>query len=295
MFNIWFLTILKLEAVYANMNLLVCFKIVRDLENVIESDWEMAKDGSFEINYTRKIWNCFDEAALQTALCIKNELEKSEESCRLTALTISKEKDSIDTFAESLYALHYSKVVQIIDARADLYSDPVYIAGLIADYIQQGDRYDAILMGYQSSPYDNAQTPLLTAEMLGIPCIGMVWDIVPEGGGFKTVAQIEGGTRSFYVNSPAIYMLANAKHTYLGVPTLREKLRAKHNKTIQIDANVLKFRLGNHLCLSELYKEQNQRNCVMIDGTNEQKAEILFEKYIKTAVKNENGTGYCRL
>ena len=45
--------------------ILACFKIVRDLESAIEEDWASAADESFDIDYTRKIISCFDEAALE--------------------------------------------------------------------------------------------------------------------------------------------------------------------------------------------------------------------------------------
>ena len=39
------------------MRILACFKIVRDLENVIDSDWKSAKDAGFRIDYTKKLIN----------------------------------------------------------------------------------------------------------------------------------------------------------------------------------------------------------------------------------------------
>ena len=43
------------------MRILACFKIVRDLENVIDSDWKSAKDAGFRIDYTKKLINDVDD------------------------------------------------------------------------------------------------------------------------------------------------------------------------------------------------------------------------------------------
>ncbi|MDR3305515.1 MAG: hypothetical protein LBS85_05795, partial [Clostridiales Family XIII bacterium] len=94
------------------MNIIVCCKVVRDLDDVPAAEWSRAEDSTFEIDYTRKVWNFFDEAALETALCIKDETEGRGSSCDLTALTVVGSKERIDSFLIDLYAIQYGKIVK---------------------------------------------------------------------------------------------------------------------------------------------------------------------------------------
>ena len=88
------------------MKILVCFKVVRDLEQVIEEDWNVEEGASLSIDYTKKIWNCFDEAALETALRIKDALGGE---CQCSAVTVSDGSMEIGGFVRGLYGVDVYK------------------------------------------------------------------------------------------------------------------------------------------------------------------------------------------
>ena len=52
------------------MEIVVCFQISSDYDEVLDDEW---KDGAaIDFTYTKKMYGCFDEGALETALCLKD-------------------------------------------------------------------------------------------------------------------------------------------------------------------------------------------------------------------------------
>jgi len=268
------------------MKLIVCFKIVRDLDTAIESDWTTADDLSFDIDYTKKMWNYFDESAIETALCIRDILAESEKDCTLTAITVSPGDFEISAFIKNLYALKYSEVVNITTEN-DIRFESLYAANLISGFIKQNHPdFDAILTGYQASPADNSQFPALLSELLGTPFVDRAMDLCPEDGGFRATAQIDGSIRDFYTHTPSTYAFANARHTYLRPATLREKLSAKEKEATTVSAVPISEndrRTG--VSFDRIYRAQADKACVMIDGGSpEEKAGKLYNEYLKGAL-----------
>jgi|GEM_PF-845584 len=270
------------------IKLLVCFKVVRDLDTVIEQDWLNAKDISFDIDYTKRIINCFDESALETALYLADTAKKTNTACIETvALTIS--NDNIADILKNLCAIKYSRVVNI-QCDADLRFNPRAVAHIISRFVKAEAGFDAVLMGYQANAGNNSQTAFLVAELLNLPCVNMVYDIALINDGFRVVHQTSNGMRHVCVTSPAVFAFGNAKHTYLRTATLREKLAASNNNPIV--RSIEEFGLEPSMLAEyadktvlSIYCEKKKRECYFINAeTAEEKAGLLVEKYIRKVV-----------
>jgi len=259
------------------MRILVCFKIVRDLDTVLEADWKNVGNGSFEIDYTKKMLNCFDESALETALCVAETLGEGAEA---HALTVTDQ--NVEQFLKNLYAIGYTNVTQI-KCGAELGFRPRTVASLIASFAKAKGGFDAIFMGYQSSVGDHSVTPFVTAELLGIPCVNMVTDVEAAGGGLTVSSIVDSGIRKARVLGPAVFAFTNARHTYLRVATLREKMAAKSREIETTDMTVPDIRENS---VSGFIRENSSRAGRMLEGQDAAgKTKALYDTYIKKAVE----------
>ena len=91
------------------MNILCCFKISPDYDKVVEKDWAAAELSGPDTSYVPHGPGCYDEAALELALRLRDEGQKRGESVRITAATVSNATPA--AFARQLYALGVDRVV----------------------------------------------------------------------------------------------------------------------------------------------------------------------------------------
>ena len=262
------------------MNLLVCFKIVKDLDSVMENDWNQASANSFDISYAKNVINCYDEAALEAALRLADEARAQDKQVTITAVTVGTGDQVF--FFRNLFAVGISRIVQIV-CEDDLRFAPNRVSGMLSRFIGYGE-YDAILMGQKSSIGDNGQTPLVTAQLLGLPCITQVIELSLALDGIRVEHQIDGAIRRATVTIPSVYALCNSRHPYLRVATLREKLA-----TSKCYAQILDPREPDAMpmlppdpMLIQVYRQKNPKNCTFLQGeTHIDKARKLYEQYLK--------------
>ena len=70
------------------MKILCCFKIVPDIEAISEDLWQNATNEILDTTYCKKIWNCFDESALEMILKLSDLSESFKVVSEINALTI---------------------------------------------------------------------------------------------------------------------------------------------------------------------------------------------------------------
>lgn len=208
------------------MDILVCFKVVNDLDDVSYSEWQAMDPFSPDVALAKKRWNPYDEAALETALSVAEQYRQAGLPVNLTALSICDCPDQLRTFAKQLFAIGYHSVV-LLDCQDDIRFYPFKIAQWIACYLKQNHvAYDLIFTGAQAGVGENAQMPLLLAEFLQIPCFQWVTDVAWANGAYQVDCQIDAGRRRVKLDGKVVLAMGDATHTYLRVPTLREKLLA---------------------------------------------------------------------
>ena len=262
------------------MNLLVCFKIEKDLDSVMENDWNRASVNSLDISYAKNMINFYDEAALEAALRLADEAKVQERQVTITAVTVG--TGNQDFFFKNLFAVGIDRIVQIV-CEDELRFTPNRVSSLLSSFINDGE-YDAILMGQKASIGDNGQTPLITAQLLGLPCITQVMGITLTGECFRVEHQIDGAIRRATITVPSVYAFCNSWHPFLRVATLREKLAVSKHSAQTLDSRDLKAPpiLSHDPTLIQIYRRKSEKNCTFLQGeTPADKARKLYEQYLK--------------
>jgi electron transfer flavoprotein alpha/beta subunit len=268
------------------MRVLSCFKVVPDLEMLNEDDWQVV-DNAIDTSFVKNELNCFDESALEIALKLSDSAEKLAFPLRLTGLSIGGQY--IDPFLRKLLALRFEQAVRI-DWDEDLRFVPEKVATLIHAFIRR-EPQDVLLLGWQSGVGDNAQTPLILAEMLGWPCISQVVYLELDSDGQLLVTnQVDGGYLEQTIQPPVVLTVGNAQSTIMRVPTLKDKMKYGKKPLTILSATELAMspgfiRVPNTNRLLRLENINRQRATeILSDGTAEEKAQILFDRYLKERV-----------
>ncbi|MFP3153173.1 hypothetical protein LQZ18_01830 [Lachnospiraceae bacterium ZAX-1] len=207
------------------MNILVVFKVENDLDLVTEKEWSYIQDNTVDISYARRVFSCFDEAALETALYLAETLKKNEKPVHLTALTIVPENEDISSYLCNLYALQYDELVLITCHEDNIDFQPRISAGLIKAFVDKSERkFDAILLGCQNSLNSSREFPLILAEALRLPCVSQVEELTADEQGIFVKYQMDTGIKQGWIVSSAVFSFGNALHAYLRIATLRAKM-----------------------------------------------------------------------
>ena len=267
------------------MNVLVCFKVVPDLDQLSGSDWLVDGCSRVETRFVKKIINPYDESALELALKLADQARGKALTTNLNALTIA--DSGANLTLKSLRALGYQEAVRI---EADTEPDftPEKVAALIAAYIRNTNVFDLIMMGRQSGVGDNAKTPLLTAEFLQWPCITQVTAVEKDSAGtYKVTAMADEGTVIRVIEPPCVLAVGNAPSSTLRVPTLKA-IKEQADLPVKTYASD-KFRNATpHLPLkpdAELLNIEvvnRKRKGIIVEGADAaEKAQILYQSYLK--------------
>lgn len=267
------------------MKILVCFKLVPDLDLLSDEDWVADTNLRVDVSFVKSILNCFDESALEMSLKLYDYSKGFNIPLNLTALTIGDRKS--DTYLKTLYALRFDKALRV-ENNEDIGLLPEVAATVISQYVKEVDKQDVIILGRQSGIGDNAKTPLLVAEMLEWPCITQVISIEPDQeDGLRITNMVDDGILTQIIKTPCVLSVGNAPSSYMRVPTLKDKM--KYGKTpidiIDIqDFNIhaLLDKFSNDCELKGLEKINNKRKGVIIEGTTPgEKARVLYDSYLR--------------
>ena len=219
------------------MKLLVCFKVIPDLDQMSSEDYVADEKMQVNTSYVRTMWNCFDESGLEFGLRLSDEAEGLNLHLEKAALTIAGEQAEL--YLKTLNALKYDETVRIDDKDQDIRFTPEVAAQEIAAYVREHPK-DYIIMGQQAAPGNNGLTPYFTAAALGIPLISNVVDLhLLEDGRMRAVTEIGGSLYGQAVEAPALLSIGNAVISKLRVPTLKNRMQYGKRAVEIIEAKAL--------------------------------------------------------
>lgn len=261
------------------MNVVTCFALSPDLEMLAEEDWAV-EDNQVDLSFVKRELNCYDESALELSLRLAEQAITVQQECFLTALHVGSRE--VEPFMRKLYALRFNQAVCVETSR-DLRFSPAAVAAMIAAYVRDNQQ-EVIITGSQSSVGGNAQTPLLLAEHLGIPCITQVTAMeATSSGSLRVFSQVDDGHLRQTVAPPCLLSVGNAQNSYLRVPTLKDKMQygkqpVNYIQPAEGDTGET-ARSGE---LQSLRRREQGRNAVVIEEDSpEEMAKILYEQYVK--------------
>lgn len=220
------------------MRLLVCFKIIPDLDQMLPEDYTADAKMQVDTFYVRTMWNCFDESGLEFGLRLSDEAESLNLYLEKTALTVAGEQAEL--YLKTLNALKYDKTVRIDGKSQDLRFMPEGVAQEIAAYVS-GHPTDYIIMGHQAAPGNNGLTPYFTAALLGFSLITNVVDVHLAAEGKLWVVTEDGGNLyGQYAEGPVVLVIGNAVISKIRVPTLKARMQYGKKEVKVIEATTLK-------------------------------------------------------
>lgn len=242
------------------MKIIVCFKIIHDLESVIPNDWKNAYDKSFSLDYTKYIFGSFDETAIEAALMIKD-LDPNTE---ITAICVNA-PSSFPTFVQLLYAIGVDKVVGI-RINSNLQYNCSATAALLASYIKTHS-FDAVFTGNQVSNGNSSKIGALIASELDVPHFFNVSSVKTENDNW--IIEYLTNLERINLKQPGKVVLSFglSNNAYLRVPTLKTRLKVKEYKAEEININ--SFDVDSDYYITSLSREDHIRKGTIIDGKNE--------------------------
>ncbi|MBT4289770.1 MAG: hypothetical protein HOD92_20790 [Deltaproteobacteria bacterium] len=267
------------------MKAVVCFKVIPDYSRLSGEDWIWDERNYVDIGFVRRIFNCFDESALEMLLKLSQNPE-IDSDIEIKALTIDDEKSEL--FLKHLIAVGYDAVHIQPDKTIDFRFNPLAVSNLLAGYIKKTDQ-QLVLLGQQGGEGDNRQTGMLVAERLGWPFISEVTEIKwSETKKYLTVtSRIDGNTLVQSIKLPIVLSIGQSiESSHLRIPSLKQKLAAKKKKITTLTS--LDLGIGadigfkNDKTLIHLQRPESNASCVFLENENLQElARSLYNDYIK--------------
>lgn len=242
------------------LSILVCFSIIKDYSSAAAEQWLPERVSDCLEDNMPLMPDTYDQTALEVALRLRDDCQKSGEEVVLSALTVGK-KEVPRRFSETLFALGYKNVV-IMDAPDK--------AGAIARYAEKNPQH-IIMFGIKSSIYSSGSTGIKAAQRLDLPYFGNVGEARRAEGGVIVTASRPDGVVSARLRTPVVLGINNSVCGYLRIPTLKARLEARKK-----EPEALLMTAGKADILPDKVRVRRQKNsCRMIEGTAKEQAEYL--------------------
>ncbi len=212
---------------------------------------------------TAQVLNGFDENAVEAALRIKDAAGGS-----ITVLSLGSEfvmdvvKKPLSLGADHLVLVE-DEAAEDLDSYASAYA--------LSEAVKKIGRFDLILCGRQASDWDNAQVPLVLAELLGLPCVTLAQKVEVVGQCVVVQRAITDGYEVAEADLPALVTVTNE----LGeprYPTLRGIMAARRKRPTVWTANDLGLDLSEltpRVRITRLFVPDSGRECEFIKGESE--------------------------
>ena len=236
------------------MKILVCIKQVPDMESKFkiagDGKWYDSADLVFRMNE-------YDEYAVEQAVRLKEQVGSAD----VTVLSIG--GDRVKETMKKALAMGCDRGVHIADNQAWA-KDPMVIAGIIAEYAGP-ESFSCIFTGMQSQDRGSAQTGVLLAEMLGLPCVTTIVDFSYSDGRFTVKRELEGGIKALVnVQGPAVFtcQLGLNPPRY---PTLPNIMKAKKKELQSLPVEHLQ-KIALHQKTERLFFPEKKSGGLVLEG-----------------------------
>lgn len=244
------------------IQIICCIKITDNLDEMIKEEFKEQKNGYPDTSFVKKMINCFDEAALETALSIKETCKSNNIKVKITVLTLN--PGYSEHILHNFPAIGVDNVFVLQDDTRNYDFYPEETADILADFIKKEKDVDMILTGKQASPFNSMLVPVYLSEEMEMPFVTDVTDICFDEKQFHIFTGDGCTKEERCTRQPFVAAVGNADHAYLRVPTLREKLKYKgwkpdifHVAPIKEQGKTITFLF-----------EQDERKCSFIEGKN---------------------------
>ncbi|MDR2750456.1 MAG: FAD-binding protein [Clostridiales bacterium] len=209
----------------------VCFKAAPDFDQALPEDWNGFSLDT-DLGYCGTPLSCFDEAALETALRLKEGfvLDNKKDQIKINALTLAPSLAS--TIVRALYAAGFDEVIRL-DCKVEL--NPLETAKRLSNFLESRNAH-AILCGAQAGYGDSGLVPYMLANALGIEmaanAASVCWPEIGKGGNERLsfLVKADGGEIS-QLDAPCLISIKNSPLA-LRQSTLKAQLGAGKKKAL---------------------------------------------------------------
>ncbi|MDR1375060.1 MAG: hypothetical protein LBJ24_08830 [Treponema sp.] len=248
------------------MKITVCFKVVPEFERVVEADWDHFSLAT-DLGYVKRVFGCFDESALETALRLRSAWEAAGEDAECTALTAGPFPPSL---CKALFAVGFDRALELSGASgtAALEFRPRHTAAILGNYLGTVG-FDLILAGRQAGYADTGMVPLLLAEILKVPVITGVEEIAPGAGGVEVTRVSDTGRERLRVRLPLLAVLGNSPVSALRAATLSARMAASKRSAERPSVSAGADGECSAVEPSQFSREKRYKTCRFLPGGGE--------------------------
>jgi electron transfer flavoprotein beta subunit len=247
------------------MRILVCISNVPDTTTKVKFSND---NTSIDENGVQWIINPWDELALTRAMEIKE--DGSNGISNVTVVTVGG-AGSEPTLRKAL-AIGADDAIRV-DADS---SDAFYVASQIASVVKDGD-FGAVLCGIESSDYNGSAVGGMLAEILGIPSVSAVSNLVFEGENAVITRDIDGGKEVVSVPSPFVAVVQKGIAKEPRIAAMRGIMMAR-KKPLQVVPFVEAESLTAY---QEFVMPEPKAPCKMVDADNVKELVNLLQNEAK--------------
>ena len=225
------------------------------------------------------VLNGYDEQALEAALRLK---DTATGGCEVIALSAAAEFD-LDVMRSAL-AVGTDDLVLVQDPALETW-DAHSVARVLAAAIRHLEGVDLVLCGRQASDWDNAQVPLMLAEMMpGVACLTLARKVEALGRRVRVERVLSDGIQIMEADLPAVVTVTSELGT-LRYPRLKDKLQAARRRPRYLTLQELGIDpvTPPAVELLDLELVATQRACELVTGSDGAEAGRRLEGVLRGA------------
>ena len=214
--------------------------------------------------------NGFDEVAVEAALRLKDS-----QDAKITVLCVGSQFN-LDVIRKPLAMGADTLILCQDSAFADL-TDSFITSQVLAAAIRKIGDFDLLLCGRQASDWDNAQVPLMLAEVLDVACVPLAQKVDVEQGRVIVERLAPDGYDVVEADLPALVTISNE----LGsprYPNMRNLMAAKRKRPVTWSCDDLGLQAGEltaRVEVLELRARERSQECEFISDGDGSAAEKL--------------------
>ena len=243
------------------IKILTLFRIVPDYDMVLKEDWKNINHLNTE--FTPRMFDAYDEGAIEGALRLKDALIEAGEQVSLTAIGSGSFKD---TLLSSLYAAGYDDVIFY---ESESLNEETALEKIIGD-ISLSD-YDMVFTGSESGPFGYRMDGPVVAAEKACPWYSDVTEVTYTEGSLLVTVENEKEYLTYREHAPFVCSFGNAVNPVLRLFSLKARLEAQKKELTK--KKISKFTLRKEDVKLEV--NTKAKKCTYIEKDSGEIAEFL--------------------
>ena len=243
------------------IKILTLFRIVPDYDQVLKEDWKNINH--LNTDFTQRMFDAYDEGAIEGALRLKDALVEAGEEAHLTAIGSGSFKD---TLLSSLYAAGYDDVIFY---ESEGVNEETALEKIMAD-IKSSD-YHIIFTGFESGPFGYRMDGPLVAAERACSWYSDVTEVTYADGNILVTVEKENEYVTYKAATPFVCSFGNAVNPVLRLFSLKARLEAQKKEITK--KKVSKFSLRKDDVKLEV--NTKAKHCHYIEKDNKEIIEFL--------------------